>query len=88
MHELADVERNLRRSSTEGVEVSASPDGRGGVRIYFDTWAPNEAHRGRLTASVTTAVVESDGWELVTIHDPLERTSDDTRLVQSAITVR
>ncbi len=82
-HEIAAIERDLRASTTEGVEVIV---GQTGARLYVDTWEPNEADRGTLLAGLCRAVADTDYWELARIHDPLPR--DDSQLVSSAVTVR
>jgi len=80
--EIADVERQLRESTTEGVEVIV---GQNGARVYFGTWEPNPAFRGELLAGLCTAIAESEHWGLSRIHDPMER--EDSQLVSSAVTV-
>lgn len=85
LHELANLERNLRDSSTHGVDVSTDPNARS-ARIYFDTWETNEHHRGSLTASLVTAIAETDAWGLTTVHDPLERDNGQA-LIQSAFSL-
>ena len=83
VHELALVERELVWSSVEGHEVLVG-DG-GGARIWFDTWEPNPAFRGDILAGICTEIATSEHWELVRVHDPLER---DEGMVRSGVTIR
>lgn len=84
LHAIALAEKQLRESDVviePNVRISAT-----GARISFDTGAFNESSRGRVTAKICTAVANAADWELVTVHDPLER--DDSHLVQSMFTLR
>lgn len=68
LHELAAIDRKLRESSLENPNVTV---GRNGARISFDTGRGAEHHRGSITASVCTAIADTDAWKLVQVHDPL-----------------
>jgi hypothetical protein len=81
-HELADVEHNLRAvGAVKAVVVDARP---ASARLYWDTWEPNEATRSRTLAGVCTAIATSAHWQLVSVHDPLER----EQMISNAVTVR
>jgi hypothetical protein len=80
--EIAEVEKKLNQTATEGYEVRVDESG---GRIWFDTWEPNPAFRGEIVANICTDIAESDHWELVRVHDPIER---DSGLVQAGVTMR
>jgi len=63
------------------VVVDARPEP---ARLYWDTWEPNEATRSRTLAAVCAAIATSEHWELVSVHDPLER----EQMISNAVTVR
>lgn len=82
-HELAAVERDLRRSTgVHEPEVRVTGDS---ARLYWDTWEPNPATRGRILAGVCTALARSTHWDLVTVHDPMEREGE---MISNAVTIR
>ncbi|MFW6434822.1 MAG: hypothetical protein ACOCY1_00430 [Halovenus sp.] len=81
-HELALLERDLRESRAIDCEVRAADTG---ARVWFDTWEPNPATRGEITASVCSKIAQSEHWELVRVHDPMER---EDGIVQSGVTAR
>jgi len=81
--EIADIERGLRL--TEGVyEPTAQLDAASG-RLYWDTWEPNEALRSEVLANVCTEVATSDHWDLVSVHDAMER---DNGRISNAVTIK
>jgi hypothetical protein len=70
LHELAHVERLLRRDTRcENARIEV---GREGARVYYDTGRLNEHARGSLTASVVSEIVHTDAWGLATVHDPFD----------------
>lgn len=82
-HALATIERDLR--ATDGVhDITVRVEASSG-RLYWDTWEPNPATRGRILAGVCSAIATSTHWELVTVHDPMERESG---MISNAVTVR
>ena len=83
LQELAEIERQLRGSSTYADHVEV---GRTAARISWETGRHNEHFRSRITASVTRTIVEAEHWTLEVVHDPLEKPEQAT--TQSMITVR
>lgn len=83
VHELAHVERQLRADErVAGCELHITGDS---ARVYYDTSEFNESSRGTITAKICTVIAQSAGWDLMTVHDPLE--IDDSHLVSSALTI-
>lgn len=82
LHELAELERKLRGSTTyaEHVEV-----GQTAARVSFETAEYNEHFRSNITASVAAAVCEAEHWSLSVVHDPLEKPEQAT--TQSMLTI-
>ena len=81
--EIASVERDLRKSTTESVDVLLVPTG---GRIHFRTLTPNETFRASITGSLVTAITETDEWAVDRILDPLEDTDDGT--IETAVGIR
>ena len=70
--EIASVERYLCKSTTESTRIRFDPNGV--ARIQFKTPTPNENSRASITASLVTAIAETDEWAVDQILDPLEDT--------------
>lgn len=77
--EIAEVEKKLHATATEGHEVRIDESG---GRVWFDTWEPNPAFRGEILANICTDIAESEHWELVRVHDPITR---DSGIVQTGV---
>jgi hypothetical protein len=68
IHAIAEVERGLRGSSVEQVEVRLGGDG---ARLSFVTGRYADHFRGSITASAIETL-RGSAWHVSTVHDPLD----------------
>lgn len=69
LHELAHVERLLRKTDVQDVLVQV---GGSGARISFTTNPFDEHYRGSKKAALANELAATSAWGLATIHDDFE----------------
>lgn len=77
LHEMAEIERLLRRD-TRSLEPHLII-GDTGTRITWESWCHNLHARGSVTATVANEIVHTEAWGLATIHDPTEHGENGNR---------